>query len=98
GGNRQRSRPDRPSSLMGDSAPIRVVAIDDHELARLGIAWLAAHGAGLELVGTAGSARQALPLVERTKPTVATVGTVLPDLDGLELAGLLREKYPRLGV
>jgi DNA-binding NarL/FixJ family response regulator len=29
---------------------------------------------------------------------VATVGTELPDLDGLALAGTLRERYPRLGL
>ncbi|OLB81524.1 MAG: hypothetical protein AUI14_03000 [Actinobacteria bacterium 13_2_20CM_2_71_6] len=83
---------------MGDSGPIRVLAIDDHELARLGMAWLVAHGTGLTLVGTAGSARQALAMVERTAPTVATVGTKLPDLDGLELAGILRDRYPHLGL
>ncbi|OLE22686.1 MAG: hypothetical protein AUG44_24330 [Actinobacteria bacterium 13_1_20CM_3_71_11] len=83
---------------MGDSAPIRVVAVDDHELARLGIAWLAGHGTGLELVGTAGNARQARGLVERTRPGVVTVGTVLPDLTGLDLAGELRQRYPELGL
>jgi DNA-binding NarL/FixJ family response regulator len=83
---------------MEDAGPIRVVAIDDHELARLGMAWLVAHGSGLALAGTAGSARQALALVERVSPMVATVGTELPDLDGLELAGVLRDRYPRLGL
>ncbi len=83
---------------MGDPAPIRVVAVDEHELARLGIAWLAAHGTGLELVGTAGSARQAMQIVARAEPSVVTIGTTLPDLDGLELAGLLRDRYPDLGL
>jgi DNA-binding NarL/FixJ family response regulator len=83
---------------MGDSGPIRVLAVDDHELARLGMAWLVGHGAGLVLAGTAGSGRQALTMVERTDPTVVTVGTSLPDLDGLELAGMLRDKYPDLGL
>lgn len=83
---------------MGESAPIRVLAVDDHELARLGIAWLVKHGAGLDLAGTAGSARQAMAAVERTGPQVVTVGTVLPDLPGLDLAGALRERYPDLGL
>jgi DNA-binding NarL/FixJ family response regulator len=83
---------------MGDPGLIRVVAVDDHELARLGISWLAGHGTGLVIAGTAGSARQALGIIERTQPSVVTIGTVLPDLDGLELAGMLRDRYPRLGL
>jgi DNA-binding NarL/FixJ family response regulator len=83
---------------MGESVPIRIVTVDDHELARLGIAWLAAHGSGLELVGTAGNARQALAIVERTGPAVVTIGTHLADLSGLELGGMLRERYPDLGL
>jgi DNA-binding NarL/FixJ family response regulator len=83
---------------MGESAPIRVLAVDDHELARLGIAWLVQHAAGLELAGTVGSARQAMAAVERTGPQVVTIATVLPDLPGLELAGALRELYPDLGL
>jgi len=83
---------------MGETGPIHVVAIDDHELARLGMAWLVAHGAGLHLAGTAASARQALALVERVRPAVATIGTDLPDQDGLSLGGTLRERYPDLGL
>jgi len=84
---------------MGDATtPIRVFAVDDQELARLGMAWVIAHGTGMVLAGTAGSARQALALLDRAEPTVVTIGTELPDLDGLELAGVLRDRYPRLGV
>jgi len=91
--------PARPTiERVGDPGLIRVVAVDDHELARLGIAWLAGHGTGLAVVGTAGSARQALGIVERTGPAVVTVGAQLPDLDGLALAGMLRARYPRLGL
>ena len=48
---------------MGDATtPIRVLAVDDQELARLGMAWVVAPGTGLELAGTANSARQAMTL------------------------------------
>ena len=84
---------------MGDaSAPVRVFAVDDQELARLGMAWVIAHGTGLVLAGTAGSARQALALLDRAEPTVVTIGTDLPDLGALEFAGALRDRYPQLGL
>jgi DNA-binding NarL/FixJ family response regulator len=84
---------------MGDtSAPIRVFAVDEQELARLGMAWVVAHATGLNLAGTAGSGRQTLSLLERTEADVVTIGTQLPDLDGLELVGALRDRYPGLGL
>jgi len=84
---------------MGDATtPIRVFAVDDQELARLGMAWVVAHGTGLALAGTASSARQAMTLLNRADAAVVTIGTELPDMDGLELAGALRERYPTLGI
>ena len=84
---------------MGEATePIRVFAVDDQELARLGMAWVVAHGTGLVLAGTASSGRQAMALLDRAEPAVVTIGAELPDMDGLELAGALRERYPGLGI
>src|SRR5256885_1295872 len=79
-------------------APSRVLGADDHDPARWGIAGVGAPGAGRALAGTAGSARQALTLIERTEPAVVTVGTALPDMSGFELVAILRDRYPRMGV
>jgi DNA-binding NarL/FixJ family response regulator len=62
------------------------------------VAWVVSHATGLALAGTAGSARQALALCERVAPAVVTIGTELPDIDGLELGGVLRDRYPRMGL
>lgn len=80
------------------ASPIRLVALDQHELARLGLAYLAARSAGITLVGQAASAADGLALVARARPSVVAIGPQLADGDGLAAARRLRAAHPRLGV
>jgi DNA-binding NarL/FixJ family response regulator len=77
---------------------IRLVAVDEHTLLRLGLARVVAAHPDIELVGEAGCADQALRVVEETHPTVVTMGLSLPDGDGIVVAQRLRENRPNLGV
>jgi len=77
---------------------IRLVSVDRHVLLRLGLARVVAAHADIELVGEAGSAADALRVVEETAPTVVTMGLSLPDGDGVAVAQRLRESNPDLGV
>lgn len=77
---------------------VRLVAIDSHEVARLGMAYLAHRCVGVVMVGQAASAAEGLALVERTRPNVVTVGAYLPDLPGLAAARQLRARHPDLGL
>src|SRR5438046_2507415 len=77
---------------------IRLVAVDEHVLLRLGLTRVAASCPDVELVGEAGGAVDALQVIERTDPTVVTVGLNLPDGDGIALAARLREQRPELGI
>jgi DNA-binding NarL/FixJ family response regulator len=77
---------------------IRLVVVDEHELLRLGLAGVVAGHPDVELVGEAGTAADALALIERVRPDVVTVDLTLPDEDGLALARRLRARYPRLGL
>lgn len=77
---------------------VRLVAIDSHEVARLGMAYLAHRSAGVALVGQATSAAEGLAVVESAQPTVVTVGVQLPDLAGIAAGQQLRALYPDLGL
>jgi len=77
---------------------IRLLVVDDHVLIRLGLARVVADCPDITLVGEAGSGASALAAVDRCRPTVATTGLVLPDGDGIALAGRLRKRVPDLGV
>jgi DNA-binding NarL/FixJ family response regulator len=77
---------------------IRLVAVDEHTLLRLGLARVVAAHPEIEMVGEAGSAANALRVVEETQPAVVTMGLSLPDGDGIVVALRLRESRPNLGV
>jgi DNA-binding NarL/FixJ family response regulator len=77
---------------------IRLVAVDEHVLLRLGLASVLATSADIVLVGEAASAAEAERVVEETNPSVVTIELNLPDGDGITTAGKLRVARPDLGV
>jgi DNA-binding NarL/FixJ family response regulator len=75
--------------------PTTVVLIDDHRTL-LDLLSFAIDGRDdLAVLGTATTARDGLDLVERTDPDVVLLDYLLPDSDGIALAGLLTERHPR---
>ncbi|MQA25487.1 MAG: response regulator [Micromonosporaceae bacterium] len=77
---------------------IRLVAVDRHTLARLGLAYATAATDDIELVGGAEDAQDARRLVADLAPTVVTIGGELTDSDGITLGRELRRAHPGLGV
>ncbi|HWH01122.1 MAG TPA: response regulator transcription factor [Pilimelia sp.] len=77
---------------------VRLVAVDAHEVARLGMAYLAHRSVGVVLVGQASTAAEALEVIDATHPTVVTIGAELADLPGLAAGRQLRASYPTLGL
>jgi DNA-binding NarL/FixJ family response regulator len=77
---------------------IRLVAVDEHVLLRLGLARVVAGCGDIELVGDTGSIAEAVVLVERVQPQVVTFDVTLPDGDGFALARRLRNRFPLLGL
>ncbi len=64
---------------------LRVIVVDDHEVARAGIA-SALERAGLDVVGQAASGCEAEALARNCTPDVAIVDMRFPDSDGIEVA------------
>jgi DNA-binding NarL/FixJ family response regulator len=77
---------------------IRLVAVDEHVLLRLGLARVIAGCADIDLVGEAGSAADAERVVGETRATVVTIDATLADTDGISTARRLRAQIPDLGV
>ena len=70
---------------MGVSAagPIRVVLADDHPIWRDGVA--ADLGEGFEVVGTAGTATQAVAVIREQRPDLVVCDLTMPDGGGLKV-------------
>ncbi|MEV7680359.1 response regulator transcription factor [Streptomyces sp. NPDC088341] len=76
--------------------PIRVFLLDDHEVVRRGVHDLLDAEAGIEVVGEAGTAEQALARGPALRPDVAVLDVRLPDGDGITVCRELRSRMPRL--
>ncbi len=76
---------------------IRVVIVDDQMLIRTGLVEMLS-GSEVEIVGTAGTAKQALQICEKVKPQVVLLDVRLPDENGLDLLDRIRQKWPEIKV
>jgi DNA-binding NarL/FixJ family response regulator len=90
-----RVRPSFPRDDLGGAPTVLVV--DDHVEFR-GEACALLELDGFDVVGEAGTAREALALARRLRPEVVLLDVGLPDGDGLELAARMREQSPGVVV
>jgi len=74
---------------------ITVFLLDDHEIVRRGLRDLL-EANGMEVVGEAGTAEEALQRVPATRPDVAVLDVRLPDGNGIEVCRELRSRDPEL--
>ncbi|MGW3928653.1 response regulator [Streptomyces microflavus] len=77
-------------------APVRVFLLDDHEVVRRGLHDLLGAEPGLEVVGEAATAAQALARGPALRPDVAVLDVRLPDGDGITVCRELRSRMPGL--
>ena len=77
---------------------IRLLLVDDHAVVRSGLRMLLASEADLEIVGEAGTAQDALRLVELLQPDVALMDIGLPDASGIETTGAIKQRWPQVAV
>jgi len=78
--------------------PLRVCIVDQQPVFRLGLRSFLEEEPDIRVVGEASSASEAFGLVEQTRPDVVTLDSRLCDMSGIELAQLLRKKWPELKI
>ncbi|MEQ8842390.1 MAG: response regulator transcription factor [Acidimicrobiales bacterium] len=76
---------------------IRVFLIDDHELVREGLRSVLEREVDIEVVGEAGTAKEAIDRVAACRPDVALVDLMLPDGDGLDVCRWIKKRLPETG-
>ncbi|OLP17738.1 DNA-binding response regulator [Leptolyngbya sp. 'hensonii'] len=70
---------------------IRIVLIEDHDLARIGLRTALQQREGIKVIGEAANGFQGLKLLQTAQPDVAIVDIGLPDMDGIELTRKFRQ-------
>ena len=76
----------------------RVLIVDDHAVVRSGLALLVNAEEDLEVVGEAGSAREAILEARSTKPDVVLMDVMMPDQSGIEVVPQLLHEHPETKV
>ena len=77
-----------------DTAPIRILIADDHEIFRRGLRSLLESHPSWEVCGEAVDGREAVDRVKELHPDVVVLDVGMPRLNGLEAAELIREQVP----
>ena len=78
---------------MSPDSPVRVLAVDDHQLFRQGIAALIEEVPDMVLVAEAANGRQAIEFFRQHRPDVTLMDLQMPDMTGLEAITAIRAEF-----
>ena len=76
---------------------IRVIIADDHGVVRAGLRGLLV-GAGLDVVGEAGTGAEAVSLARELHPDVVLLDVRMPEMDGLQALTAIKSELPEISV
>jgi two-component system response regulator NreC len=77
---------------------VRILIVDDHTVVRAGLAMLVNAEDDLDVVGEAGSARDAIFEARTTEPDVVLMDVMMPDQSGIEVVPQILHELPEAKV
>src|SRR5260370_8553422 len=80
--------------MSSDSAPIRILVVDDHQLIRVGIATLLLPESDMKLVGEASNGREAIAKFRECQPDVTLMDLQMPGMSGFDAILAIRDESP----
>jgi DNA-binding NarL/FixJ family response regulator len=84
--------------MSHESDTIRILAVDDHQLIRQGIAGLIADEPGMTVVAEAANGREAIDQFRRHRPDVTLMDLQMPELNGIEAMTAIRAEFPEARI
>ena len=75
-----------------------IILVDDHEVVRLGLKSLLEHHAQFEVVAEAGTAKDAVEMVEQYHPDVVLMDIRLPGASGIDACQEITDRWPDVRV
>jgi len=82
----------------GAESGITILLVDDIADTRESIKKLLAFEQDFQVVGSASNGREGVELAKELKPDIVIMDINMPDMDGLEAAGLITKAVPTTGV
>ena len=83
---------------MIDTAPIRVLVVDDHKVVRNGLRTFIAVNDDLEMVGEAGNGEEAIEQCAALLPDVVLMDMKMPVMDGPTAIEHIRDRFPKVNI
>jgi two-component system, NarL family, response regulator DesR len=77
---------------------VRVLLVDDSATVRRMLRLVLAGTTGIEIVGEAPEAEQALELVKRLCPDLVVMDWQMPGMNGVDATRLIRQRHPEVSV
>jgi len=84
--------------MRSDSAPIRILVVDDHPVLREGIAALINGQTDMKLVGEASNGHEALAQYRLHRPDVTLMDLQMPTMSGIETIIAIRDESPNARI
>lgn len=77
---------------------IKILFADDHAIVRDGLRSLFKSDPGFQIVGEAADGNEAIKLVAKYRPDVAVLDISMPNVNGIEATGIIKQRYPETKV
>ena len=81
-----------------DTRAIRILAVDDHQLLREGIAAVLEGQPDMVLIGQASNGREAIESFRQHRPDVTLMDLRMPDMSGIEAITAIRAEFPNARI
>ena len=90
-------RPELEASVT-DTAPIRVLLVDDHAVVRMGLRVFFDLQDDIQVVGEAGDGSEGVAMARRLRPDVVLMDLLMPTMDGVTAIGRIKAERPEIEI
>jgi NarL family two-component system response regulator LiaR len=87
-----------PGADVNDTAPIRVLIVDDHAVVRTGLKVFLDLQPDMEVVGEAADGSEGVAMARRLEPDVILMDLLMPNMDGVTAIGRIKAERPETEI